>query len=116
MNAELFAIYMSIMIVLIVLELIRRQKMTFKYSLFWISASLGVMLLAFHQGWVESLTQLAGFRLPSNFLFFLVVICFIALSLQLTVYVNEQNNRTDALAQSIALLEYKLKNKDSRKN
>src|SRR5262245_51101445 len=104
MNAGIFAVYSSLIILLFVLELIRRQKMTFKYSLFWLTMSCIVIFATFHFSLIETLSKLAGFRLPSNFLFFLMVVFFLWLSLQLTVYVNEQNNRTDALAQSIALL------------
>ena len=108
MNPKLFAILISIVIFLYVVELIRRQKMTFKYSMLWFGGCLFVLTLTFHDHLIDRLSHLAGFTLPSNFVFFLLLVFFIALSLSLTVYINEQNIRTETLAQSIAALQYEI--------
>lgn len=109
MHAKLFAATMAVVVFLFIVELIRRQKMTFKYSLFWLGTSFLVLVLAFNENLLGRLSELAGFSLPSNFVFFLVMLFFIFLSLALTIYVNEQNIRTDTLAQHLALLELEFK-------
>ena len=83
--------------------------MTFKYSLAWLSSALVVIFLACNVGLISSLARLAGFELTSNFIFFLSLVFFIVLCLLLTVYANEQNSRTEILAQSVGILEYKIK-------
>lgn len=109
MHAKVFAIVSSITILLFVIELIRRQKMTFKYSVVWLSTCLLALYLSLLDQPIQTLSKLAGFALPSNFIFFLLL-CFVTLlSLLLTIYVNEQNSRSEILAQSIAALEYKIK-------
>jgi len=40
------------------------------------------------------------------FVFFLLLMFFICLSLLLTLYVNEQNSRTETLAQQVAILDH----------
>ena len=107
MNAKTFAILVSFSIVLFIIDLIRRQKMTFKYSLFWLSASGLAVLLAFYDDVLTRFSKLAGFELASNFVFFLFLAFISVLCLFLTVYINEQNNRTDSLAQSLGILDYK---------
>ena len=59
--------------------------------------------------WLKTLAQWAGFTLPSNFVFFLLLIFVIFFSFLLTIHINEQNSRTESLAQAIAKLDYRLK-------
>lgn len=108
MNAKLFAILTAVLIFLFIVDLIRRQKMTFRYSLFWLISSGAVLCLGFSDRLLSSLSHLAGFEILSNFLFFVALVFFLVLCLILTVYINEQNSRTETLAQSLGILEYKL--------
>jgi len=108
MEAKTFAIFIAGIIFLVVIELVRRQKMTFKYSLSWLSACLLVLFFAINDGLLDKLSTLSGFQLPSNFIFFLLLTFFVFLSLLLTIYVNEQNNRCETLAQAVGILEHKV--------
>ena len=109
MHAKWFAIASSIAVFLFVVELIRKQKMTFKYSVAWLATSAAALFLALDQRLLFRLSEWAGFTLPSNFIFFLLTIFVILLSLLLTIYINEQNNRSEILAQAIAQMEYQIK-------
>src|SRR3990167_9341307 len=99
MPAKTFAILISIVIFLFVIELIRRQKMTFKYSTFWLGTCIFVLFFAFNDRLLTNVSEIFGFELLSNFIFFLLLVFFILLSLLLTLYVNEQNSRSETLAQ-----------------
>lgn len=116
MKAETFAIFIAIAIFVFVVDLIRRQKMSFKYSMFWLGSSLAVMFFAVYHQLLAKIAHLLGFTLPSNFIFFLMLVFFILLSLLLTIYVNEQNSRSEALAQTIAMLEYKMNRLESKQD
>lgn len=114
MQAKVFAVTSSLAILFFVIELIRRQKMTFKYSVVWLLTCLLALSLSLLDQPIQTLSKLAGFELPSNFIFFLLM-CFVTLlSLLLTVYVNEQNSRSEILAQSVATLEYKIKKLEAK--
>ena len=114
MHAKVFAIGSSVAILLIVIELIRRQKMTFKYSVVWLLTCILALYFSLSETPVQILSSFAGFRLPSNFIFFLLS-CFVTLlSLLLTIYVNEQNSRSEVLAQSLAKLEYKIQKLEAK--
>ncbi len=108
MDARLFALLTAFVILFFVLNLIRQQKMTFKYSLIWLGTSAAVFLLATFDQILLTLSKWAGFTLTSNFVFFLLFVFFTLLSLFLTIYINEQNSRTESLAQSIAKLQYQI--------
>lgn len=115
MSVQQFALLAAFGILILVIELIRRQTMTFRYAFFWLSSSLFVMFLAFKPGLIFQLSGALGFQLPSNFIFFLMLCFFVFLSLSLTVYINEQNSRTETLAQHIAFLEYKIRSLEESK-
>jgi len=108
-HAKTFAILIAVFIFLLILDLIRRQKMTFKYSMFWLSASAATLFLAVYDQTLASLANWAGFQLLSNFIFFLFLAFISALCLFLTVYINEQNSRTEALGQNLGILELKIR-------
>lgn len=89
--------------------------MTFKYALAWLVSSALVLFFTIQDGWLRELAQWAGFTLPSNFIFFLLLIFVIFFSLLLTIHINEQNSRTESLAQAIAKLDYRLRKIEKEK-
>lgn len=109
MNVKYFAIACSFGILIFVIDLIRREKMAFKYALTWLGICLAVLSFSIYDPLLYRLSRLAGFTLPSNFVFFLFLIFEILLGLLLTIYSNEQNKRSEILAQSVAILEARLK-------
>lgn len=109
MHSKYVAICVALLIFLFVIDLIRRQKMSFRYSLFWLTSCIAVIVLGLWDGLLRKISSLAGFEVPSNFVFFLLLAFFTALSLMLTIYINEQNDRTQNLAQTLGALQYRIK-------
>ena len=92
----------------IVIELTRKEKFTFKYAFVWIIVSLLAILgVVFDQGLFQ-IARWLGFELPSNFIFFTLLTVFVFLSLMLTIFLSQQNNRNDTMAQKIGFLEYEI--------
>ena len=115
MYPKIVAILVSVVILFAVIDLIRRQKMTFKYSFGWLSVCFVVLFFAINDQFLKKIARFFGFALPSNFIFFLLLVFVIYLTLILTVYTNEQNTRVESLAQAIAILEHQFK-KSREKN
>lgn len=116
MNVKYFAILCAVLILLVIVELIRRQKLAFRFSLTWIIAGICVVLLAVFDGVLHRLSDLAGFTLLSNFIFFLTMIFVIFLSLKQSLYADEQNRKSELLAQSLAVLEHRIKKLEEKKS
>ena len=108
MHAKTFAIFVSIAIFIFLIDLVRRQKMTFKYSTVWLGICGAVLFFAINDRLLKTISVLFGFELLSNFVFFLLLIFFIFVCLILTTYTNEQNSRSDSLAQKVGILQYKI--------
>ena len=105
MGIRAIALLLSSLLFFVVMELVRREKLTFKYAFAWIFFSGLGMLAAFEPRWIFALARGLGFEVPSNFIFFCLMGVFVFLSLLLTVFLCQQNRRNDRMAQKIALLE-----------
>lgn len=109
MPIKIFVVLITCVILAAVIDFIRREKMTFKYSVNWFFGCAVVLFFACNDQLLLKVSQWAGFSLPSNFIFFMLMIFVMFLSLLLTLYINEQNSRTEALAQAVANLENQIK-------
>lgn len=105
MNIKYLSLILVLFLLGFVVELTRREKLTFKYASGWlIVCVVGFLLILFDQV-LFKLAQFLGFVLPSNFVFFALLMTFVFLSLCLTIFLCQQNNRNDVMAQKIGLLQ-----------
>ena len=109
MNIHILAIALSLLVFIFVVDLVRRHRLTFKYALAWLIVSGMGVFFAFFYKFLFKIASFLGFELPSNFIFFTLFCVFVFLSLVLTVFLCQQNNRNDTMAQKIALLEFDIK-------
>lgn len=115
MKIKIVVILIALFLFFCIIELIRRRKLTFKYAFWWLVICIAGILLALYDCMLFRLAALIGFQLPSNFIFFLVSVFFILSSLLLTVYICQQNNRSETLAQKLAILELELQQLKEKK-
>jgi len=108
MSTQTLSVVLSLLMGMFVIELVRREKLTFKYAAGWLLLSgAGVVLAIFHE-WLDNLSAFLGFALTSNFIFFTMLCGFVFLSLSLTIFLCQQNSRNDRIAQKLGLLEEEL--------
>ena len=109
MNIRTLAFGISLIIFLFVVDLVRRHKLTFKYALGWLFTAAAAVFFAVFHHLLFACAVFLGFELPSNFIFFALLCVFVFLSLLLTVFLCQQNERNNAMAQKIAVLEFELR-------
>lgn len=109
MGIRMLEFFLSLGILLFVLELVRREKLTFKYAFAWIFFLVLGVIFSLWPIVPYRLSQFLGFELPSNFIFFSLLGMFVFLSLLLTVFLCQQNRRNDRMAQKIGLLEEEIR-------
>ena len=108
MGIKFLAIVVSSAVFSMVIELVRREKLTFKYAFGWMVISgLGLFFAVFDQ-LLFKIAYFLGFQLPSNFIFFMLLVFFVFLSLFLTIFLCQHNNRNDTIAQKIGILEFEI--------
>lgn len=108
MTTKTFAGILSIFVLLAIIDLVRREKLTFKYAVGWMAISLAAIFFVFFDEILFAMARWFGFELTSNFVFFTLLCFFVFLSLLLTTFLCQQNIRNDTMAQKIGILEMKV--------
>jgi hypothetical protein len=100
----LFAIIGSSLLLLLVLDLVRRRYLKERYALLWIVTGSLFLLLTIRTDLLHWFASLLGFSLPSNALFVLSYVFFLLVILGLTVVSSRLSEKNKALTQEVVLL------------
>ena len=104
-RANLFAILGSLLLLLIVVELIRRRYLRERYSLLWIMTAGFFLLLSVRGDLLNRISDLLGFTIPSNALFFFGILFLVLLILGLSIITSRLAEKNRILTQKVVLLE-----------
>ena len=108
MDVKHVAIVISLIILFFVIDLIRREKLTFQYALSWLIAAILALFLSIFDNVLLHVSKFFGFELASNFIFFALLATFVFMSLLMTLFLCQQSRRNELIAQKLAVLEFKL--------
>ncbi len=111
MSARLLTLMILIAVFAAILELVRREKLTFRYAFAWLLVVLAGIGVALADRLFERIATALGFTLLSNFLFFSFGVAAVFLGLVMTVFLCQQSQRNELMAKKIALLEEKINNR-----
>ena len=89
--------------------LLKKRSLHLKYTLLWIFSGVLMLALAVFPRLLDWFAALIGIYEPTNALFSLIFFCVIIILMSLTAIVSKQNERTKRLAQTIALLEKRVR-------
>lgn len=92
-------------LLLTILELVRRRRLLERYALLWLLAGVVLFGLAIWRGALEQLAKLVGIASPPNALFFVAFGFVLLLLLHFSVAVSRLTDQSKVLAQRVALLE-----------
>jgi len=101
---KIFAIIASLLIVLLVVELVRRRKLREEYSWLWLLTGGSIILLV---GWYDLLlfvTHLIGAVAPTTTLFIFGLLFLMLISLHYSIQISKLSHQVKEMAQQLALL------------
>jgi len=101
---NIFAILGSIILLLIILELIRRKYLRERYALIWIVTGGFFLLLSVREEILHGISDILGFSLPVNALFFCGILFLIVIVLGLSVVTSRLSEKNKILTQEVVLL------------
>jgi hypothetical protein len=93
------------LLLLFVLELVRRRRLLERYALLWLFSAAVVLLLGAWTGLLQKLADAAGIAYPPSALFGVAFLFVLVLLLHFSVAVSKLTDQTKVLAQRLALLE-----------
>ena len=88
----------------VIFEMLRRQRLREKYAVIWVVVVLATVLLALFPRLLTSLAGLLGVEVPANLLFFGAIMLLLFISIQLSYEIGRLEERTRTLAEEVALL------------
>lgn len=98
---------------IILVYLLKRNSINLKYTFLWIFSGILMLILAICPYILDYFASLIGIYEPVNALFAVLFFCVIIILMSLTAIVSKQNDKIKRVVQVIALLEKRLRDKES---
>jgi hypothetical protein len=105
MRPRFVALIISVVLVVLIIELVRRRKLREEYSWLWFSLSVMMFILALWPNLLDFITDLIGAVLSTSTLFFFALIFVILINIQFSVEISSLRNQVKNLAQQLAIFE-----------
>jgi hypothetical protein len=106
---QLVSVLAAGVLLLVVLELVRRRRLLERYALLWLFAAIIMLALAGWRGALEQLAQRLGIVYPPNALFFVALGFVVILLLHFSAAVSRLSDQSKVLAQRLAIMEQRLR-------
>ena len=104
-----FAIIVGILFLVMMIDLIRKNRVALKYALLWLFSGLLMLLLAIFPHLLDSMARLIGIYSPVNALFAVLLCCGLVLMISFSVIMSGNKKAVVRLTQEISLLENRIR-------
>ncbi len=108
-NLQLVSLLFILIILIFIVYILRKGRITVKYSLIWIFAAVVLLLLLLFPGLLVGLTKILGFSVGSNMVFAGLIAMLMFINLSLTIIISGQSNKIRLLIQEVSMLKEKIK-------
>ena len=98
----------SVGIMLVILFLLRKGRITVKYSLVWFFSGIVLLILSLFPKLMSSITNLFGFEMSSNFILASLIVLLMIVNVTLTVIISGQTSKIRLLIQEVSMIKGKL--------
>ena len=106
---QLLAVTISILLLVLVLELVRRKKLTEEYSFIWIVAALALLGIALGRRLIDAFAIAIGIYYPPAALLLVLVLFVFVAALSFSVVVSRQRQQIERLIEDTALMDLQLR-------
>jgi hypothetical protein len=103
-RVQLVALTVSLLLLVGVLELVRRRRLTEEYSFLWIACSLALVILSLRRGLLDAAAHWLGVYYPPMVLLMLLILMVFVASLCFSVIVSRQRQQIERLIEETAIL------------
>jgi hypothetical protein len=105
LRQKVFTILLSLGLIILIFELVRRRKLREEYSWLWMMAGVVIFILAVWHGLLKWMTRLIGATLLTSTIFFFGFFFLILINLYFSVKISTLTNQIKKLTQKQAILE-----------
>jgi len=105
---QIFAFIGSAFLIILLLELIRRNYLRERYSLLWLTTGVIFLILSLTIELLGPLAHFMGFQVVSNALFLAGIIFLVVIALGMTIAISRLSERNKRLTQEVVLLKKRI--------
>jgi hypothetical protein len=104
LRQQVFAILISIIIFIVIIELVRKRKLREEFSLIWLLTGFLLFILAIWYDLLLAITSLIGASLATSTLFFFGLVFLILINLYYSIKLSAITNQVKNLTQEVGIL------------
>lgn len=104
MRLEIFSIIVAGLVMLVVLEMLRRRRLREKYAVLWLAIAVATVVAAAWPEVVYAVSGVVGVDTPSNLLFLVAIAVSFLVALQLSSEVGRLEEESRTLAEEVGML------------
>jgi hypothetical protein len=116
LHLRLVAIFASAVLLLVVLDLVRRRRLLERYALVWLGVTTLLLVLSAWDGLLTGVSSLLGIFYPPTALFVVAFGFVIFLLLHFSVAVSRLADQSKVLAQQLGLLEERMRRQEEARS
>jgi hypothetical protein len=106
---EVVAIGTSVTLLALVIELVRRKRLTEEYSFVWIGCALALLVMALGRSILDRVALALGIYYPPAALLLVLILFVFVVSLSFSVVVSRQRQQIERLIEDAALLDARVR-------
>ena len=110
---QVIALLTSLFLLGLVLELVRRKKLTEEYSFVWLICAIALLAVALGRRLLDELALAVGIYYPPAALLLVLIFFVFVASLSFSVVVSRQRQQIERLIEEAALLDARLREMDA---
>jgi hypothetical protein len=101
---SVIAVLASSILLLYILEMVRRRKLREEYSILWLAGAVIMLVFSLKRDWLVRVSDAAGIYYPPSFLFLISVFFILLILIHFSIAISKLYHMNKRMAQEIALL------------
>ncbi len=106
---QFFAIIAVVLFLVVMIRLLKKNRLELKYSLLWLLSGVIMLILAVFPQLLDKFAHLIGIYSSVNALFAVLFCCGIMVMISLTAIISKEKKEITKLIQEVAILENQLR-------
>ena len=106
---QIVALIAGVVLLLVVLELVRRRRLTEEYSFLWILSAVALLILSARREMLHAVARWLGVQYPPMVLVMVLIVMVFVASLCFSVIVSRQRQQIERLIEETAILSAELR-------
>ena len=108
-TSYVFGIVSAALILVVVIELLRRRHLRERHAIWWIIAGILALIAGVFPSTLVWVSQLVGVEVPTNLVFFVSIAILFLVCLQHSSELTKLESKTRTLAERVAIIELELR-------